>query len=88
MAKRLRSDYEQLDLCVQARTLYDHTGMIKEGGRIQSYEYEAPKATVTSSVLFPFSKYEWDLRVSRGYEYGQDRLRWNLGILQQYGDDT
>ena len=48
LAERLRSGYWQLDPYVRARTLYDRTGMIKEGGRIQFYENEAPKATINS----------------------------------------
>ena len=46
LAEDLRSGYWQLDPYVRARTLYDRTGMVKEGGRIQFYESEAPKATV------------------------------------------
>lgn len=48
LAECLRSGYWQLDPYLRARTLYDRTGMIKEGGRIQFYENEAPKASVPS----------------------------------------
>lgn len=47
LAERLRSGYWELDPYLRARTLYDRTGMVKEGGRIQFYDNEAPKAAVT-----------------------------------------
>lgn len=53
LAERLRSGYWQLDPYLRARTLYDRTGMIKEGGKIQFYEDEAPKATVTTLNATP-----------------------------------
>ena len=53
LAERLRSGYWQLDPYLRARTLYDRTGMIKESGRIQFYENEAPKVTVTSLKATP-----------------------------------
>ena len=53
LAERLRSGYWQLDPYLRARTLYDRTGMIKEGGKIQFYENEAPKATVTTLNATP-----------------------------------
>ena len=53
LAERLRSGYWQLDPYLRARTLYDRTGMIKDGGTIQFYENEAPKATVTSLNAAP-----------------------------------
>ncbi|KAL8953001.1 MAG: hypothetical protein Q9222_001116 [Ikaeria aurantiellina] len=37
LADRLRSGYWQLDPCIRARSLYDRTGLIKEGGVIQYY---------------------------------------------------
>lgn len=37
LAGRLRSGYWELDPYLRARTLYDRTGFIKEGGRIQFY---------------------------------------------------
>ena len=48
LAERLRSGYWQLDPYLRARTLYDRTGMIKEGGKIQFYENEAPKPSAPS----------------------------------------
>ena len=53
LAERLRSGYWELDPYLRARTLYDRTGMIKEGGKIQFYEKEAPKATVTPLKATP-----------------------------------
>ena len=37
LAERLRAGYWRLDPYVRARTLYDRTGMINEGGRIDYY---------------------------------------------------
>ena len=53
LAERLRSGYWQLDPYLRARTLYDRTGMINEGGKIKFYENEAPKATVPSLKATP-----------------------------------
>ena len=53
LAERLRSGYWELDPYLRARTLYDRIGMIKEGGRIQFYANEAPKATITSWNAIP-----------------------------------
>ncbi|KAL8928538.1 MAG: hypothetical protein Q9208_001772 [Pyrenodesmia sp. 3 TL-2023] len=45
LAGRLRSGYWQLDPYVRARSLYDRTGLIREGGLIQFYgESETPNA--------------------------------------------
>ncbi|KAL8909297.1 MAG: hypothetical protein Q9207_000307 [Kuettlingeria erythrocarpa] len=45
LAERLRSGYWQLDPYVRARSLYDRTGLIREGGLIQYYgEPETPNA--------------------------------------------
>ncbi|KAL8679751.1 MAG: hypothetical protein Q9186_003967 [Xanthomendoza sp. 1 TL-2023] len=45
LAERLRSGYWQLDPYVRARSLYDRTGMIREGGVIQYYgKPETPNA--------------------------------------------
>lgn len=38
LTERLRSSYWELDPYLRARTLYDRTGMIREGGKIQFYE--------------------------------------------------
>ena len=37
LAERLRSTYWELDPYLRAKTLYDRTGMIREGGKIQFY---------------------------------------------------
>lgn len=37
LAERLRTGYWELDPYLRARTLYDRTGIIKEGGQIQYY---------------------------------------------------
>lgn len=37
LAERLRTGYWELDPYLRARTLYDRTGVIKEGGQIQYY---------------------------------------------------
>ncbi|KAL8732149.1 MAG: hypothetical protein Q9166_002896 [cf. Caloplaca sp. 2 TL-2023] len=45
LAERLRSGYWQLDPYVRARSLYDRTGLIREGGVIQYYgKPETPNA--------------------------------------------
>lgn len=45
LAERLRSGYWQLDPYVRARSLYDRTGLIREGGTIQYYgEPKTPNA--------------------------------------------
>lgn len=45
LAEQLRSGYWQLDPYVRARSLYDRTGLIREGGLIQFYgEPETPNA--------------------------------------------
>ena len=38
LAKRLRTGYWELDPYLRAKTLYDRTGVIREGGHIQYYE--------------------------------------------------
>lgn len=38
LIERLRSGYWELDPYLRARSLYDRTGMIREGGKIQYYE--------------------------------------------------
>ena len=48
LAERLRSGYWQLDPYIRARSLYDRTGVIQEGGRIQ--HYDAPKVGMTTSI--------------------------------------
>ena len=49
---RLRSNYWALDPYLRARTLYDRTGVIREGGRIQFYEpsHDVSKSANLSSV--------------------------------------
>lgn len=37
LTKRLRNGYWELDPYLRARTLYDRTGIIREGGQIQHY---------------------------------------------------
>lgn len=57
LAERLRSGYWQLDPYVRARSLYDRTGMIREGGLIQYYgepeTVNGPKPLVASSQSGP-----------------------------------
>ena len=52
LAERLRSGYWQLDPYLRARSLYDRTGLIREGGVIQYYGQpetpNAPKPLVAS----------------------------------------
>lgn len=48
LAGRLRSGYWQLDPYIRARSLYDRTKVIQEGGRIQ--HYDAPRAGVTTTT--------------------------------------
>ena len=48
LAERLRSGYWQLDPYVRARSLYDRTGVVRNGGQIQ--HYEPPKLGVTTTV--------------------------------------
>lgn len=48
LAERLRSGYWQLDPYIRARSLYDRTGTIQSGGRIQ--HYGAPKKKKISST--------------------------------------
>lgn len=38
LIERLRSGYWELDPYLRAKSLYDRTGMIREGGKIQYYE--------------------------------------------------
>ena len=38
LAEKLKTGYWQLDPYLRARTLYDRTGMIREGGTIQYYD--------------------------------------------------
>jgi len=49
LTERLRGGYWELDPYLRAKSLYDRTGMIREGGRIQYYESSngvtAPHAT-------------------------------------------
>ena len=46
LTKRLRTGYWELDPYLRARTLYDRTGIISEGGQIQYYG--SPNRTVDS----------------------------------------
>lgn len=46
LAKRLRNGYWELDPYLRARTLYDRTGIIREGGQIQYYG--SPNTTAAS----------------------------------------
>ena len=48
LAERLRSGYWQLDPYLRARSFYDRTRVIQEGGRIQ--HYDAPKVGVTTTI--------------------------------------
>lgn len=48
LAKRLRTGYWELDPYLRARTLYDRTGIIREGGQIQYYG--SPNSTTGSSA--------------------------------------
>lgn len=48
LAERLRSGYWQLDPYIRARSLYDRTGVIRNGGQIQ--HYDPPKLGVTTTV--------------------------------------
>ena len=49
LAERLRSGYWELDPYVRARSLYDRTGLISEGGKIQFYP-SASSATATNGT--------------------------------------
>ncbi|KAL8797557.1 MAG: hypothetical protein Q9195_000374 [Heterodermia aff. obscurata] len=51
LAERLRSGYWQLDPYIRARSLYDRTGVIGNGGQIQ--HYDPPKLGVTTTVSAP-----------------------------------
>lgn len=42
VAEKLRVGYWELDRYVRARTLYDRTGVIGEGGRLEFYGYRKP----------------------------------------------
>lgn len=48
LAERLRTDYWQLDPYLRARSMYDRTGVIQKGGRIQ--HYHAPKFSIVTSI--------------------------------------
>lgn len=48
LTKRLRNGYWELDPYLRARTLYDRTGVIKEGGQIQYYG--SPTSSTGSSA--------------------------------------
>lgn len=48
--KRLRTGYWELDPYLRARTLYDRTGIISEGGQIQYYG--PPKSTTGSNATY------------------------------------
>lgn len=43
LAKSLRAGYWDLDQYLRAKTLYDRTGIIKPGGKLQFYPDEKPK---------------------------------------------
>ena len=47
LTERLYSSYWKLDPYLRARTLYDRTGMIREGGKLVFYE---PSNSVSSSA--------------------------------------
>ena len=49
LAERLRSGYWQLDPFIRARSLYDRTGLIKEGGIIQFYD--SPDSVIAPTPL-------------------------------------
>lgn len=49
LAEQLRSGYWQLDPFIRARGLYDRTGLIKEGGKIQFYD--SPDSVITPAPL-------------------------------------
>jgi len=51
LVERLRSGYWQLDPYLRARTLYDRTGMIQEGGHIQFYPSNNPVPSATKAPL-------------------------------------
>ena len=48
LTKRLRTGYWELDPYLRARTLYDRTGIIREGGQIQYYG--SPNSTTHSEA--------------------------------------
>lgn len=48
IAERLRAGYWQLDPYVRARSLYDRTGVIRNGGQIQ--HYATPSTGVTTTI--------------------------------------
>lgn len=48
LAGRLRSGYWEIDPYLRARSIYDRTGMIREGGNI--HFYDAPKNGDTAAI--------------------------------------
>ena len=51
LREKLRKGYWELDPYVRARSLYDRTGMIQRGGRIQFYPGEEVSSTVTTKSM-------------------------------------
>jgi len=47
VAEKIRIHYWQLDPYIRARTVYDRTGVINEGGRIDFYPYRTDKTGVS-----------------------------------------
>lgn len=53
LAEKLRTGYWQLDPYVRARTLYDRTGVIREGGHIQYYNTSSTSVPPAHSGPIP-----------------------------------
>ena len=60
LTKRLRTGYWELDPYLRARTLYDRTGIIRMGGRIQYYgslssstSSDATRASIQNGLFVP-----------------------------------
>lgn len=49
LTERLRSGYWDLDPYLRARTLYDRTGMLREGGKVLYYEVPATAAKLSAT---------------------------------------
>lgn len=50
LAKKLREGYWELDPYVRARSVYDRTGLIGEGGKIHYYDTQPPSAAPPSTA--------------------------------------
>ena len=53
LAEKLRTGYWQLDPYLRARTLYDRTGMIREGGNVQYYSTSSSSMTPAHNGPIP-----------------------------------